>query len=355
MFLSELVFSSLRLFSRLEVRPAPGINLFSGENGSGKTSLLEGLYFLSRIRSFRTGRLQEIIRHGSERLQIRATVEESGCRRQLSVEKGRQFTRICSDGQVAGRVSEQALRFPVLAWLPDSARLFTDPPRVRRRWLDWSLFHVKQGFLPAWKRYCRSLRHRNALLRGAPGRSFDFWEKAMCDQAGAIDSLRTEYLEALQTHWREIMPRLGLEASIVYRRGWDEDASLAECLRRQREADCRRGHTLSGPHRADIQFCAPEVAVSSLLSRGQMKRYGVGLILGQLLCMTERVGRVPLVLMDDLDSELDFPGLECVLEGLSQVPAQYFLTTLNPGLAERFSSLRSRVFHMKHGRVEMVQ
>lgn len=93
-----------------------------------------------------------------------------------------------------------------------------------------------------------------------------------------------------------------------------------------------------------------------------MKRYGLGLILGQLLCMTERGGRPPLVLMDDPDSELDFPGLGCVgcvLEGLSRAPARHFLTTLNPGLAERFSSLRSGlrsgVFHMKRGRVEMVQ
>lgn len=89
-------------------------------------------------------RLREIIRRGRQRLLIQAAVEEAGGRRRLPVEKVRPVTRIRSDGQTGGLVSEQALRFPVIVWRPDSARLFPGPPQVRRRWLGWSLFHVKR-------------------------------------------------------------------------------------------------------------------------------------------------------------------------------------------------------------------
>ena len=168
-------------------------------------------------------------------------------------------TSIKADGEPVGSASKQASRLPVLAWLPDSAKLFTDAPKLRRHWLNWSLFHVKPQFLDVWKAYHRALRQRNALLRLARSADADmlFWEQRLCAEAAVIDRLRGEYLSELSEQWSPIARRLsGLDACLSYRRGWEDDTALGDSLRARRALDRRRGCTSSGPHRADVAFQA---------------------------------------------------------------------------------------------------
>ena len=355
-FLSHFTASSLRLFPRLDLFFPSGVNVFFGGNASGKTSLLEGIYFLSRVRSFRSSNSRELIRYGDERLVLRAALEDSVGKTWMGIEKARGGTRIQADDERVSRVSDQVLRFPVLSWLPDSASLFTASPQFRRRWLDWSLFHVKPEFLTAWKRYCRALRHRNTVLRRAEANPLSLWEQIMGEAAETIDAMRDTYLSSLQRHWGGFMQGLlGMEARMVYRRGWDASIPLQERLRAQRQSDRVQGYTRSGPHRADIVFYVQDKSVASVLSRGQMKLYGVGMILGQTLYMREQTARTPVLLIDDVDAELDGEASRALFGALSKLSAQCFVTTLCPERVLGLSGFASSLFHMKQGRVELLQ
>ncbi len=353
MRIKELSVCRFRLFRHLSFTPGAGVNVFCGRNASGKTALLEAVYFLSRARSFRTARFSEIVRHGDSALMVSAELLERGLSTRVGIEKdGRLRTLIRSDGKRIGSASELARRVPVLTVLPDSAsRLFMEGPGYRRNWLDGFLFHVKPEFLSCWKDYHRALRSRNRLLRDPVGQGMEnmvIWEQAMCQRAEGIERLRTAFLTELQEVLGERLGRLySGTVRMVYRSGWGGSETLAERLRQQRQADRERGYTQSGCHRADVRFYLDDREVCAVLSRGQLKLFGTALVLGQSWQMHRHTGQRPVMLIDDADAELDGPGRDWLMTELRALDAQSFVTTLDPALG--CVDGRSTVFHMKQG------
>src|SRR5512144_2654127 len=155
MLIFSLEIDNFRNLQRLALSCSPGLNLIVGPNASGKTSLLEALYFLGRARSFRTRQVRELIRHGEAAFRLVATLGETPESRQIVVglERNRQNLIIRIDGETADSVAQLARQTPVLLLTANSHRLLEEGPRQRRRFLDWGLFHTEAAFWPAWKRY----------------------------------------------------------------------------------------------------------------------------------------------------------------------------------------------------------
>ena len=188
---------------------------------AAKTSILECVYLLSRIKSFRSKRINDVITRGETKLNVFAKGKNNENSFSVGVEKGYGITKIRFDGEAIQTASEQAKLLPVYILTPDHHILYTGTPKDRRHWLDWSLFHVEHNYIAIWKSYHRALRHRNALLksdRAINSSEIDGWEKRMCEEAMKIDEMRMSYLTDLNNLLNDLyIPKvLNGNASIKY-------------------------------------------------------------------------------------------------------------------------------------------
>ncbi|MEE4377050.1 MAG: DNA replication/repair protein RecF [Candidatus Competibacteraceae bacterium] len=355
MIVSSLEIDNFRNFDHLVLQFTPRLNLISGENASGKTSLLEALYFLGRARSFRTRRAQELIRTEQHAFRIVATVEASDGRRiPVGIQRSSREFVARIDGEPVRSLAQLALQIPALLLNPNSHRLLEDGPRQRRRFMDWGLFHGDSAFWSAWKRYGVALRSRNAALRShATDRVMNAWDEEWVSAAEVLDQLRKGFCETLKVALKplieEILGKVALK--LEYRPGWPQNRkqSLAQIIRHQREQDRRYGHTGIGPHRADFYIALADRPVAEYLSRGQQKLLVIALILAQAQLYRSHHHTPCLLLIDDLPAELDSNHRARVMSCLAGIEAQLFITAIEPGALDTSAWLDPSIFRLEQG------
>ncbi len=355
MRLDRLHISGLRCLSEVALTLDPGVNVFVGANGAGKTSVLEAVFLLSHGRSFRSGARESLLQRNASQLAIFGEVRhEDGVPSRVGL--GRQGSRWESrlDGEIV-TLGQLVSRCAVVCFEPGSHALIGGAAEERRRFLDWGVFHVEHDFLNSWRRYQRALKQRNSLLRSATTGSdmlFAPWETELAQAATTIDHHRRDYFEQLRPHLiasaHQLLPELGaLELS--YRRGWSEAEELAVQLREHRGRDLSRGHTTIGAHRADWSIGFEHAPWREHLSRGQEKLTALACMLAQAALFAEHCGEWPLVCLDDLASELDQMHQHAVMAELTAVKAQILLTGTE--LPAALNPQAARVFHVEQGRV----
>lgn len=357
---------SLELAGFRNLRPValscgPGLNLLVGPNASGKTSLLEALYFLGRGRSFRTRQPRDLIQTDAAAFRVVAILQDGAGRR---VPVGIERTAHDLSARIAGvstrSLAELARQIPVLLLNPDSHRLLEDGPQLRRRFMDWGLFHTEAGFFDAWRRYGVALRHRNAALRsGAADRLVEAWEGELATAATILDHLRETFCQALRGILEPLLDAtLGQGAVRVdYRRGWPLEPSERDFptwLRMGREQDRQQAHTRLGPHRADFAIRIAGRPPADSLSRGQQKLLVVALVLAQAELYRRRVGDACILLIDDLPAELDRENRLRVMQTLAGLETQLFVTAIEPGLLDAAAWRDARGFHLVGGTISAV-
>ncbi len=185
--LTWLRVEQFRCLERVELELDPHFNLFVGPNASGKTSLLEALFFLGRGRSFRTRRLDNLIRQGQKEFLIVGKTAGMPQAVTLGVQGGREGTEIRIAGRAAQSAAELAEHFPPQVIDPEIHKLLEEGPGRRRRFLDWGVFHVEQAFLPTWQRYHKALRQRNAALKQElPDDAVGIWDLELAEAGEAL-------------------------------------------------------------------------------------------------------------------------------------------------------------------------
>lgn len=341
---------NLRCFEDASFTPGPGINWLVGPNGAGKTTLLEAAYILSHGRSFRAGGRTAPKRQGANSYLVYAEIQG---RRKARTRLG--LTRI--EDRWSGRLDGEDLpnlaplfeACPVVYFGPESQTLILGPAEERRSFLDWSVFHVEHTSLASWRAWRRALRQRNALLRqSAAADDFEPWEHDLDRLAREIHALRASCLEQLEPYVAQeaalLIPELG-GIRIDYRPGWDTERGLARQLSETRERDREAGFTRLGAHRADWAIAFGGVAKREHLSRGQAKAAALVCTLALARWLKDNIGEYPLLCLDDLESELDAPHADLILQWLHETPVQSWLTgTHRPSRP----ALDARVFHVKH-------
>lgn len=333
---------------------APGLNLIYGQNGAGKTSLLEAVFLLGRGRSFRTRSSERLIEHGEAWSRVVGRVLGALGEQVVGVELSRnEGTRARISGQPPANLSELAVAFPVQVIDPEIHRLIEDGSSRRRRWLDWGVFHVEPRFGSEWSRYQRALKQRNAALRTRNAHEVGMWDTEL-DRAGEIlTAARTKVVEALAPRWMALCERLaGLQLSMHFHAGWDTDRALRDVLRENLERDRERGTTTSGPHRADLRLRYRGRLAREVLSRGQQKLVAVSLTLAQLQWLKEEHGLLPTLLLDDPAAELDPVRLAGFLEEVQRLETQLIVTSLTSDATPLGQP--EMLFHVEQGRVETV-
>jgi DNA replication and repair protein RecF len=305
--------------------------LISGSNASGKTSLLEALYVLGRGRSFRTRRLEHLIRHGTDQFVVFGEIETAERRIPLGVEGSANGVRARIGGENASSLTELALALPIQIIDPEIHALIEEGPSRRRRFLDWGVFHVERSFVDHWQRYRQALKQRNAALKsGQPPPVVAAWDGDLLRYGDLLTSARARYLRLLSQP-AEVIGRslLGMELELTYRPGWARDQSFAEALQHSTNHDQATGATQVGPHRAELHIRLDGLAVKDRISRGQQKLLAATLLIAQLNVFPNNALVQPSLLLDDPAAELDNDRLAGLIHEISSHAVQLIVTTLH--------------------------
>ncbi len=366
MHLTRLDITGVRNLASVNIEPGEGINYFYGDNGAGKTSLLESVSLLSLGRSFRSGRISTIIARDSSELIVSGFVSDKlrQSANQVGIRRGMDVTTARIDGQNIDRLSLLAQAVPTVAVSTKNHELIEGGPGERRNFLDWILFHVKHTFVHLSKRYKSALSQRNAALRaGSSNEMVCLWNTELAEAGEAIADLRRAVCDQVQDRLNIFARQLDsatelheaardLIPELHYRRGWAEGQSLHETLEKSLD-NCRRlGTTSTGPHRADIRLKLGTDEARYLLSRGQQKLLAVLLKLVQVDLYTQHHSQPPILLFDDLPSELDIRARDFVFSYLQSSSVQVFLT----GVENVPKSIQdvNKAFHVKQGEIQNV-
>ena len=364
---------SINLFGFRNIRSASittdkQINVFYGKNGSGKTSVLEALYYLSRAKSFRTNKRLNLVNSDSDMLAVSADIEQKNQFHKLGI--GLQLngqSKIKLDGEVVHKLSEASVLFPTRIVTPESFDVFFSSPKSRRSFFDFGLFHVEHEFKAHWARYAKLLKQTNALLRRAQPerRELSFWYQQLLETSEQIESFREMFFER---HFSKAIDSLAEELAnndnveliadleIRYKKklfSSNEAMTLEQRIDQQIEKDLRYKQVGFGPNRADILFVKGGEDIGNKLSRGQSKMLFYLLEIAMVKIIRATTNKNILLLVDDLPSEVDENTRSTMLEMLLHSEAQVFVTGIENKIAKEFMNYTNsvNVFHVEHGTV----
>lgn len=363
MSLRRLDIAQFRNLARVSIRPDAGINLLTGDNGAGKTSVLEAISVLSSGRSFRSSRTPAIIQFEQPSYTLFAEIFNPDLRTQPIVpigisrdRAGEQQIRIAA--QQARSAAQLAELLPVQIINADSFQLLEGSPKVRRQFIDWGVFHVEHRFFPVWQAAQKALKQRNKLLKYGKMQAIqqlDIWDQSLAQYAEQLDLQRADYVEQLIPEFNRTLSELNLSERIElsYYRGWDSEIDCFSMLQENRQKDMEQGFTQSGPHRADLRIRVNRLMAVDVLSRGQQKLVVCALLLAQGRLLQKLTGKQCVYLVDDLPAELDGEHRKYLCRVLEQMQCQVFITSVeSDSLINCWSEQTPlTVFHVKHGEV----
>lgn len=304
----------------------PRFNIFYGQNGSGKTSLLESVYLLGSGHSFRTRENTALISYERDKLTV---FGEKNSGDAISIEKSYAGTKVRLNYAPCRRSSELARYLPCQVFYQDIFEIMDAGPAVRRNLLDWGLFHVKPEYNVTCKDYQRVLKHRNALLKqGTTRQALGPWNEQLVKLSYVLDAFRTEYFEMWSDAFNAVLEKLtSLKCRILYEKGWDKQRTgqdLAVILDEQFERDAARQYTHSGAHQADILFESVGSKAKLTLSRGQQKI----ILIAMKLAQAEFLPGSCTYLFDDVTTELDSGHVQRFFDVINKIDGQFFFTSI---------------------------
>lgn len=380
--IERLQISNLRNLTQVNLHTA-ACNVMIGANGSGKTSLLEAIFLLSRGKSFRHHQPKRYIQHHQHTATVHARLSDGNT---LAIQKQADATTLLRLNQ--STVYNQSIlteQLPTLLIDPSSMDMLEQGSASRRQLLDWLVFHMKQGFHPQWLAYQRLLRQRNSLLKKSKHLThvqlaeLRSWDKGLGNHAALIHHYRQHVFTKWQPYFADsiaqLLPSYAEQLSLSYHAGYDTDVALEVQLDERLEQDLQLGYTRIGNHRADIHVhwrsndTLPilKEQAANVLSRGEKKLLITALRLSQLPLLlqtdattqastneNERVlTATPVVLLDDITAELDERAIEILLSTLAKLPCQVFMSSLTADITPMVNGLWSNpmMFHVKQGQV----
>ncbi len=355
--LSALELINVRNLSDQLLSLSPGLNYFYGHNGAGKSSILESIYILGTGKSFRTSQLSPVVKHTSDMCQIggRILEDDQGLSSTIKcIKHAHERPKFLIDDEPAGSVATLAHLLPLQLLNLDAYQLLADPPEERRRWMDWMMFHVEPSFYLVWREYHRLLKQRNAALRAFGGRSdLPQWTTLLSHAGEKLHAARVSVMSrCIDMFGRELESLPGVSIlSLSYHAGWDDLISLEEQFFASHERDVALGYTHAGPHRADLKIVLDGRPAAQILSTGQQKTFVTGLQLAQVSFVIAETGRRPILLIDDLPSELDSGSRAILGERLKTLDAQIFLTGVDAHAYQELGLGTAKMFHVEHGLV----
>ena len=359
MTVSRLVITNLRNLGSVDMAPGAEVNVIVGPNGSGKTSLLEGIYLLGRARSFVTGKQVALIKRGQKNCTVFGKVRttRSGPAVSVGVERsldGKQQIKIAGDRVNSSAALAELLPLQVIN--PGSFRLLDGGPKSRRQFIDWGVFHVEHSFVHNWKRFSRCLKQRNNLLRqrGSVDRQLESWDREFVESSLLLTEQRRSYVERLVPLFQDFLGKICdlTDIRMEFYPGWDADTALEKILIDSRMRDRKDGYTHYGPQRAELRVKYLGLNAADTLSRGQQKLLVCAMKIAQGYQYLEARGRPCVYLIDDLAAELDGNYRAALCGLLAEMDCQVFVTGVEESVLNGcWGQKEIQVFHVEQGQI----
>jgi DNA replication and repair protein RecF len=333
MLLTSISISNFRNLNQTKLEFNNLGNIFYGKNGSGKTSLLEAIYYLILGRSFRSHLLRRIIKYGEINFSIFGKIYKNDSLLSIGITKSIETSKkIKIAGQVVSSNIEITKLVPLQLLNYNSYCLLHNGSKAKRQFIDWGLFHVEQSFLWLWRKIERILEQRNTAIRLKSAPSYiKIWDKELAQFGSEIHLHRTQYIKNLIPIAQNILQKLLCDhpIKILYIPGWDTNLDLESFLANNLKNDLHFGYTTAGPHRADLEISIKKIPAKDALSRGQQKLLLYGLQIAQGILLNQLTGKKCIYLIDDLLAELDLQKCQLLAEILFALQkAQIFITGL---------------------------
>lgn len=347
MFLREITFRNFRNYESLNLRFSPGVNLITGENAQGKTNILEGIYFLSSAKSHRTNQDDDLIQHEKQWFYLKGHVSFSkGSSQGFPVSNTVEIINACGEkkkvrinGKPQDKISSLIGKINVVMFSPEDLSLVKGSPGERRRFLDILISRISPSYLLALQEYNSVLSQRNELLKNirdkkANADSLDSWSDLLVKSGAEIIRQRLAIVLELSEIAKEKHIQLTSgqeEFGLEYKNQLNLSSSnIEEMFRSSLESiihsDIRYGSTSIGPHRDDLIFTIACLDVRKFCSQGQQRTSVLSLKLADMELMIRKLNEYPLVLLDDVTSELDENRSLFLFRLLSEIPVQTFVT-----------------------------
>lgn len=363
MHLSLVQLVQFRNFERVAFSPCKSLNIIHGANGAGKSSVLEAIHLLGFGRSFRTNRQNSVVKHSTDSATVFSRLiddegieQKIGCSRHKS--DGFEFS---INGERTTKLADVVRKIPMQIFTPQSSDLIIGQPMLRRRFVDWALFHVKHGYADLMSAYSKILSQRNAILRNhlntgraIDSQQFDYWTDSLCRYGNLVSDARKSYLTAINAEvvalYGQFIPEFKIE--LRYNAGWDKGIELAESLRLKRSRDLQYGYTTVGPHKGDIKFTVNGLSAAENLSRGQLRILVSILQIAQMKMFSSLSNKSTIYLVDDIAAELDEKTREHFLDLILETDTQVFVTAIETSQFEFTNKYNDKkVFHVEHNQV----
>ena len=365
MSVDKLITQNFRNLDGVSINFHPKLNFFVGDNGSGKSSLLEALFFLGHGKSFRTSKVDSLACHETKNFVV-SVRDSNHLQLGLSRDISSGLTNIKIDGQRHSRLSILAKNIAIQIVTPESFKLFFGGPKERRRFIDLGMFHVKHDFSTLWKNFNRVLKQRNASIRLVErpndmnnNSMLSYWSEQFCQLSIEVSALRATYVSDIISelnHWLVILlPNLSERVSVQYLQGWPQKADLIDVLNNNKEREASFGYSLYGAHKFDVKFLLDKKAIETQLSRGQQKLFLLALTFAQASFIARVKLVKPILLIDDIGAELDINSRSALSKAIEKLDCQVIITAIDSSVLQPFfgtcDERKYSMFHVKHGKV----
>ena len=336
----KLAITQFRNLNQQYIKPGKKLNLFVADNAQGKTSLIEAIYYLGHNRSFKTNVIKELIELDQQKFQLDAQVDDY----RVKLEKSKQKTNINIDQSRLKNSSELSKILPIQIITPDKGFIVNGTPKNKRSYLDWGVFHVELDFLSHFKNYNKALKNINTLLSQQKQEELDYWFLEISKLSVVINQSRSNYIEQLKnTNSSELIQELsGLFNAIdsfnyEFKSGWPKEVnafnsdSVYKYLLKNKPFLTKAKYLNHGPHKASLKFFLNKKE-ECFLSRGEQKTLSIIFWLTQVSMLVKN-NIYPIVLIDDISSELDTIKIKTILHYLNHLNVQTFMTDIGKDLS----------------------
>lgn len=359
MYLKRLKLFNFRNIAGADIGVSPGFNIFLGDNAQGKTNTLEAIYLLGHLKSFRRVGNMEMIGPCELRSRIHGEFFYQDMLSRLELTLGRETKTILLDGKIPEHAGAIFSRYSSVLFSPEEVGIVKGSPAGRRAMLDRAICQTDPLFLDRARAFQRCLKQRNALLKNIAQVSttvLESWNEEFIKTGARIRFDRHRYLQRLMPRLKDAYRHIanGLEtADLIYPIEGHSQESYEDGLRRDmqqlRTRETQYGVSLAGPHRDDPIFLVNERPLAQYGSQGQQRSFMLAFKTAQVLDLEAACGRSPLLLLDDMTSELDQHRQAFFFQFLQDRTSQVFVTATEIGLLRLEGLKELRIFHVENG------
>ena len=355
MFVESIELNNYRNFDSLKVEFSPGVNIFFGDNAQGKTNLLESIYVSGTLRSHRGSRDKELIRFGEDEAHIRLFFRKDSLSHRLDVHlKKNKSKGVAVDGVPVRRSGELLGMMHIVFFSPEDLSIIKEGPAGRRRFLDMELSQIDKGYLQQLIAYNKILNERNNLLKQinlypALIETLDGWDEQLLTAGQFLIKKREEFVQFLDEMMARIHSQLtgGKEQmKVEYEKNVSAD-EFERKLQTSRKRDLKVKMSMTGPHRDDLLFEVKGVDIRRFGSQGQQRTAALSLKLAEIELVKRAIKDTPVLLLDDVLSELDSSRQQYLLDSIHDIQTLITCTGIDDFIENKFQL--NKVFHVADG------